>query len=64
MHTEHGIGIFAGLKQLEPGAQNEFVVLEYVGRDKLYVPVDRLDYLEKYSSAERDRKSTRLNSSH
>ncbi len=52
VHTEHGIGVFAGLKQLEPGAQNEFVVLEYVGRDKLYVPVDRLDYLEKYSSAE------------
>ncbi len=52
VHTEHGIGVFAGLKQLEPGAPNEFVVLEYVGRDKLYVPVDRLDYLEKYSSAE------------
>ncbi len=51
VHTEHGIGVFAGLKQLEPGAQNEFVVLEYLGRDKLYVPVDRLDYLEKYSSA-------------
>ncbi len=27
-------------------------MLEYVGRDKLYVPVDRLDYLEKYWSAE------------
>ena len=52
VHTEHGIGVFAGLKQLEPGARNEFVVLEYLGRDKLYVPVDRLDYLEKYSSAE------------
>jgi transcription-repair coupling factor (superfamily II helicase) len=30
----------------------EFVALEYVGGDKLYVPVDRLDLLEKYSSSE------------
>jgi len=52
VHIEHGIGVFAGLKQLDPGAPNEFVVVEYVGRDKLYVPVDRLDYIEKYSSAE------------
>ena len=32
--------------------ETELVVLEYRGGDKLYVPVDRLDYLEKYSSAE------------
>ena len=30
----------------------EFVALEYVGGDKLYVPVDRLDLLEKFSSSE------------
>jgi len=52
VHTEHGIGVFGGLKQLEPGSTTEFVVLEYLGHDKLYVPVDRLDCLEKYSSAE------------
>jgi len=52
VHTEHGIGVFTGLKQLAEGDASEFVVLEYTGGDKLYVPVDRLDYLEKYSSAE------------
>ena len=52
VHTEHGIGVFTGLRQLAEGDTKEFVVLEYSGGDKLYVPVDRLDYLEKYSSAE------------
>ncbi len=52
VHTEHGIGVFIGLKQLAAGDTTEFVVLEYGGGDKLYVPVDRLDYLEKFSSAE------------
>jgi transcription-repair coupling factor (superfamily II helicase) len=52
VHTEHGIGVFSGLKQLEAGDTSEFVVLEYSGGDKLYVPVDRLDYLEKFSSSE------------
>ena len=51
VHTDHGIGVFVGLSRLDP-AGSELVALEYVGGDKLYVPVDRLDLLEKYSSAE------------
>ncbi len=53
VHTDHGIGVFVGLSKLEPGeSATELVVLEYLGGDKLYVPVDRLDLLEKYSSSE------------
>ena len=53
VHTDHGIGVFTGLKQMpQDGGLAEFVVLEYQGSDKLYVPVERLDLLEKYSSAE------------
>ena len=52
VHTEHGIGVFTALRQLAEDEMKEFVVLEYSGGDKLYVPVGRLDYLEKYSSAE------------
>ncbi len=52
VHTEHGIGVFTGLTELSPDGGAEFVVLEYLGGDKLYVPVDRLDFLEKFSSAE------------
>lgn len=50
VHVEHGIGIFQGLRKLGIGDDsNEFVVLNYLGDDKLYVPVDRLDLLQKYS---------------
>jgi transcription-repair coupling factor (superfamily II helicase) len=51
VHTDHGIGVFVGLSRLEEGG-SELVALEYAGGDKLYVPVDRLDLLEKYSSSE------------
>jgi transcription-repair coupling factor (superfamily II helicase) len=50
VHVEHGIGVFRGLKKLGIGNEaNEFVVLTYLDGDKLYVPVDRLDMLQKYS---------------
>jgi len=53
VHTEHGIGVFTGLQQVPTnGSSGEFVVLEYLGGDKLYVPVEKLDLLEKHSSAE------------
>jgi len=52
VHTEHGIGVFTGLTELDPDGGREMVVLEYGGGDKLYVPVDKLDFLEKYSSSE------------
>jgi len=54
VHTDHGIGVFVGLSKLENGG-SELVSLEYIGGDKLYVPVDRLDLLEKYSSSEAKR---------
>ena len=50
VHTEHGIGVFVGLQTLEGGT--ELVTLEYQGGDKLYVPVDKLDLLEKFASGE------------
>jgi transcription-repair coupling factor (superfamily II helicase) len=53
VHADHGIGVFTGLRQIAPeSGSGEFVVLEYLGGDKLYVPVEKLDLLEKYSSSE------------
>ncbi len=53
VHADHGIGVFTGLRQIGPqSGSGEFVILEYLGGDKLYVPVEKLDLLEKYSSAE------------
>ena len=50
VHVEHGIGEFRGLKKLGINSEaNEFVVISYQDDDKLYVPVDRLDILQKYS---------------
>ncbi|MFQ5790176.1 MAG: DEAD/DEAH box helicase, partial [Acidobacteriota bacterium] len=53
VHADHGIGVFTGLRKLShEGEGSEFVVLEYQGRDRLYLPVEKLDLLEKYSSSE------------
>jgi transcription-repair coupling factor (superfamily II helicase) len=51
VHVDHGIGLFNGLKTigLQEGAK-EFVLLTYQGDAKLYVPVERLDLIQKYSS--------------
>jgi transcription-repair coupling factor (superfamily II helicase) len=51
VHMDHGIGMFNGLKTigLQEGAK-EFVLLTYQDDAKLYVPVERLDLIQKYSS--------------
>jgi transcription-repair coupling factor (superfamily II helicase) len=52
VHVDHGIGMFAGLKTLSVGAeQQEFMELRYAGDAKLFVPVERLDLVQKYSGA-------------
>ena len=50
VHFDHGIGIFRGMTQLGVGETvREFVLLEYRDDAKLYVPIDRLDLIQKYS---------------
>ena len=52
VHVDHGLGIFRGLKQIGVGANvREFVELAYRDEAKLYVPIDRLDLIQKYSGA-------------
>ena len=54
VHVDHGIGAFVGLKQLAvaPGEPpQEFMELRYAGEDKLFVPVERLDLVQKYTGA-------------
>ena len=56
VHVDHGIGEFVGLKQLgvrgSADAQ-EFLELRYHGEDKLFVPVERLDLIQKYTGGTR-----------
>jgi transcription-repair coupling factor (superfamily II helicase) len=53
VHEEHGIGRFEGLETLElGGATREFMVLSYKGGDKLKVPIETFDRIQKHTSAE------------
>jgi transcription-repair coupling factor (superfamily II helicase) len=54
VHVDHGIGVFVGLKRIEVGLETqEFMELRYAGEDKLFVPVERLDLVQKYTGASR-----------
>jgi transcription-repair coupling factor (superfamily II helicase) len=53
VHQDHGIGRFEGLETLEIGGlAREFMVLSYQGGDKLKVPVEAFDQVQKYQSSE------------
>jgi transcription-repair coupling factor (superfamily II helicase) len=53
VHENHGIGIFRGVTQVETdGVTREYLLIQYAGTDKLYLPVDKLDLLYRYSSSE------------
>jgi len=54
VHVDHGIGVFVGLKRIDVGlTPQEFMELRYAGDDKLFVPVERLDLVQKYTGAAR-----------
>jgi len=53
VHIDHGIGRFGGLQTLDLGTRSsEFMLLFYAEDAKLYVPVERMDLVQRYSSAE------------
>ncbi len=52
VHVDHGIGQFVGLKQISVAGGDivqEFLELRYHGDAKLFVPVERLDLIQKYT---------------
>ena len=53
VHVDHGIGRFEGLQTLDTGGlSREFMLLVYADNAKLFVPVERLDLVSRYSSGE------------
>ncbi len=53
VHVDHGIGRFEGLQVIESqGVEREFVLLTYAEKSKLFVPVERLDLVSRFSSGE------------
>jgi transcription-repair coupling factor (superfamily II helicase) len=50
VHETYGVGRFIGLRRMEIGDQsNEFLVLEYRGGDRVYVPVHALHLVNRYT---------------
>ena len=53
VHVDHGIARFKGMRLIESeGAQREYLELEYAEEDKLFVPVENLDRVQKYLGGE------------
>ena len=53
IHSTHGTGRYLGLETLEIGSdKSDFLVLEYTGRDKVYVPVYKLNLIQKHADKE------------
>jgi len=49
VHLDYGIGIYRGLCRMEvSGCSNDYLLLEYLDGDKLYVPVHRLNLVQRY----------------
>ena len=53
VHFAHGIGIYQGIRTLSKnGLKKDYITIEYKGGDKLYIPVEKLEFINKYSSNE------------
>ncbi|MBV9217180.1 MAG: transcription-repair coupling factor [Acidobacteria bacterium] len=53
VHVDHGIGRYEGLQTIaSQGIEREFMLLIYADDAKLFVPVERMDLVSRYSSGE------------
>jgi len=53
VHVDHGIGIYRGLlRRRAAGMEGDYLVLEYAGGDRLFVPVDKMSRVQKYVASE------------
>lgn len=53
VHVNHGIGKFLGVQTLEVnGIHKDYLHIKYAGNDKLFVPIEQLDLVQKYVAAE------------
>jgi transcription-repair coupling factor (superfamily II helicase) len=53
VHVSHGIGVYRGISRLKTGdVEKDYLLLEYAGQDKLYVPTEQIDRVQKYIGGE------------
>ena len=49
VHAEHGVARFIGLKEIQQGdTKGDYMLLEYAGDSKLYVPLTRMDLVQRF----------------
>ena len=53
VHVDHGIGAYRGLRHMQVAdTEGDYLHLEYAGGDRLYLPVDRINLVQRYLSAD------------
>lgn len=53
VHENHGIGKYVGMEQLSvQGVKKDYLTVKYSGQDRLYIPVDQIDLIQKYMGSE------------
>lgn len=53
IHSEHGLGEYIGLESLEVGGnKTDYLVILYKGNDKIYVPVYKMNLIQKHADSE------------
>lgn len=64
VHESHGVGIYKGTEQLElQGIKRDYILIQYSGADKLYIPTDQLGLIHKYiGTGDKKPKVHKLNS--
>lgn len=64
VHSLHGIGIYSGIVPIEKsGMTKDYIMIQYLGNDRVYVPVEKITTIYKYSDADGNKpKINKLNS--
>lgn len=53
VHANHGVGKYLGVETLEMnGMHNDYMLVKYSGDDKLFVPIDQIDLVQKFVGSE------------
>lgn len=53
VHEQHGIGRYMGMRTLDvDGVTRDYLYIKYAGEDRLYLPVEQMDLLQRYTGGE------------
>ncbi len=53
VHVDFGVGLYKGLQHLTlDTVEGDFLLLEYAGNDRLYLPIDRINLVQRYVGAD------------